>query len=60
MNEYITENDLLTLLEDIDDKLQNNKVEECQTMLEQIMQDSKQQEKYIDRTYIGNVKKESK
>lgn len=56
MNEYITENDLLTLLEDIDDKLQNNKVEECQIMLEQIMQDSKQQEKYIDRTYIGNVK----
>lgn len=56
MNEYITDKDLLTLLEDIDDKLQNNKVTECKSMLEQIMQDSKQPEKYIDRTYIDTVK----
>ncbi len=56
MEEYITDKDLLVLLEDIEDKLQNDKVEECKEMLEQIMQDSKQEKKYIDRTYIGNVK----
>lgn len=56
MEEYITDKDLLTLLEDIEDKLQNNKVKECQDMLEQIMKDRKQQKKYIDHTYIGIVK----
>lgn len=56
MEEYITDKELVTLLEDIEDKLQNNKVQECKNMLEQIMQDSTQQKKYIDRTYIGTVK----
>lgn len=60
MEEYITDKDLFTLLEDIDDKLQNNKVQECQSMLEQIMRDSRQQSKYIDRTYIGTVKARKK
>ena len=60
MNEYITDKDLLTLLEDINDKLQNDKVKECQSMLEQIMQDSRHQKKYIDRTYISTIKARKK
>ena len=56
MEKYITDKELVTLLEDIEDKLQKNEVRECKSMLKQIMQDSEEQEKYIDRTYIGSVK----
>lgn len=56
MEAYITDKELVTLLEDIEDKLQKNKVQECKSMLQQIMRDSTHQEQYIDRTYIGSVK----
>lgn len=55
MKEYITDKELLILLRDIADKLENNELQECQSMIGQIIQDSRQEEKYIDRTYIGTV-----
>ena len=60
MEEYITEKELAALLEDIDDKLQNNRVQVCKSMLEQIMEDRREHGKYIDRTYIGAVKARKK
>lgn len=56
MEEYITDTEFQTLMEEILDKLKNNQVTECQKLLEQIMKDAEENEKYIDRTYIGQVK----
>lgn len=56
MKEYITDKEFYTLLEDIVYKLENNKIDECGNMLQQIISDTEHEEKYIDRTYIGNVK----
>lgn len=56
MEEYITDKELQTLMEDIIYKLSNNELTECQTMLEKIISDTENEQKYIDRTYIGSVK----
>ena len=56
MEEYITDAEFQTLMEEILDKLKNNQITECQKLLEQIMKDAEENEKYIDRTYIGQVK----
>lgn len=56
MKEYITDKEFTTLLEDIAYKLSNDKLDECKKMLEQVISDNDNEEKYIDRTYIGNVK----
>lgn len=56
MSEYITDIEFETLLEDIQEKLKSNKVEECDAMLKKIIEDGKNNTKYIDRTYIGEVK----
>ncbi len=56
MEEYITDNELRTLMEEILEKLKKQEVMECQQLLEQVMKDAKENEKYIDRTYIGQVK----
>lgn len=56
MEEYITDAEFQTLMEEILDKLKNHQITECKQLLEQIMKDAEENEKYIDRTYIGQVK----
>ena len=56
MEEYITDEQFQTLLEDIQHKLENGKQQECHDMLEQILLDAQENKKYIDRTYIGDLK----
>lgn len=56
MEEYITDEQFQTLLEDIQHKLENGKLQECHDMLEQILLDAQENKKYIDRTYIGDLK----
>jgi hypothetical protein len=56
MEEYITNSEFEILLEDIQDKLDHQKIEECRAMLTQIIDDGKKQNRYIDRTYIGEIK----
>ena len=56
MEEYITEVQFQTLIEEILEKLKNCQITECKQLLEQIMKDAEENEKYIDHTYIGKVK----
>ena len=56
MEEYITDAEFQTLMEEILEKLKNHQIAECQQLLEQIMKDAEESEKYIDRTYIGQLK----
>lgn len=56
MREYITDEEFTTLLEDIVYKLQNGEIEECSKLLQQVIKDTEEQERYIDRTYINEVK----
>ena len=56
MEEYITEAEFQTLMEEILEKLKNHQITECTQLLEQVMKDAEENEKYIDRTYIGQVK----
>lgn len=56
MKEYITNSEFEILLEDIQDKLNHQKIEECQNMLNQIINDGKKQNRYINRTYIEKLK----
>ena len=56
MEEYITDVEFKTLMDEILEKLKKNQITECKQLLEQIMKDAKENEKYIDRTYIGQVK----
>lgn len=60
MEEYIKDSDFKVLLEDIIYKLSNNQLGECQSMLQQMVDDSQSKEKYIDRTYLGNVREKKK
>jgi hypothetical protein len=60
MEEYISDSQLQTLLEDMQDKLENDQIKECRDMLIQILEDAENQEKYIDRTYLGNVKEKKR
>ena len=46
MEEYITNSEFEILLEDIQDKLDHQKIEECRAMLTQIIDDGKKQNKY--------------
>lgn len=56
VDEYIRNTDFQVLLQEIQDKLEHKEIEECCKMLNQIMKVSENQGKYIDRTYIGQVK----
>lgn len=56
MEEYITEAEFQTLMEEILEKLKNQQITECKQLLEQVMKDAEENEKYIDHTYIGQVK----
>lgn len=56
MEEYITEAEFQTFMEEILEKLKNHQITECTQLLEQVMKDAEENEKYIDHTYIGQVK----
>lgn len=56
MKEYITETELQTLMEEILEKLKKSQITECKQLLEQVMKDAEEKEKYIDHTYLGKVK----
>lgn len=56
MEAYIKDTEFQTLMEEILEKLRNHQVSECKQLLEQIMKDAEESEKYIDRTYIGQIK----
>lgn len=56
MEEYITDEQFQTLLEDVVYKLENHQIDELIAMVEQMLADADSQEKFIDRTYIGNLK----
>lgn len=56
MEEYITEAEFQTLMEEILEKLKKHQITECTQLLEQVMKDAEENEKYIDHTYIGQVK----
>jgi len=56
MEEYITDAEFQTLMEEILEKLKNQQIAECKQLLEKIMKDAEENEKYIDRTYLGQVK----
>lgn len=56
MEEYITEVEFQTLMEEILEMLKNQQITECTQLLEQVMKDAEENEKYIDHTYIGQVK----
>lgn len=58
--EYIQADQFTSLLLDIHQKLSQGEVSECQDMLNQILDDAKQKEIYIDRTYIGNLKEKKR
>ena len=56
MEEYITEAEFQTLIEEILEMLKQQQITECKQLLERVMKDAEENEKYIDHTYIGQVK----
>lgn len=56
MEAYISEIEFQTLMEEVLEKLKNQQITECKQLLEQVMKDAEENKKYIDRTYIGQVK----
>ena len=54
MKEHISEAEMISLLEDIRDKLQHEKKEECCKLIEQIVNQT-EAEKSIDRAYVNEV-----
>ena len=60
MQDYIKPEQFSTLLTDIHQKLDHGEVTECKKMLGQMLEDAKEQETYIDRTYIGNLKRKKR
>lgn len=56
MEAYISEIEFQTLMEEVLEKLKNQQIIECKQLLEQVMKDAEENKKYIDRTYIGQVK----
>lgn len=60
MEDYITDNEFQTLLEDILYKLENNEADAVASMLQRIIEDVEKEERYIDYTYIGEIKEKKK
>ena len=56
MEAYIKDTEFQVLVEEILGKLKKHQVAECKQLLEQVMKDAEENEKYIDRTYIGQIK----
>lgn len=60
MEEYITDAEFQTVLEDIIYKLDNGDLEVVFSMLQTMIEDADKEEHFIDRTYIGAVKAKKK
>lgn len=60
MEEYITDAEFQTVLEDIIYKLDNGDVEAVSSMLQTMIEDADKEKHFIDRTYIGEVKAKKK
>lgn len=60
MEEYITDDEFQTVLEDIVYKLDNGDLESVSSMLKAMIEDADKEEHFIDRTYIGTVKAKKK
>ena len=60
MKDYIKAEQFSALLADIHRKLDQGEITECKEMLGQMLEDTKGQEAYIDRTYIGNLKRKKR
>lgn len=54
--EYITGRELQHLVEDLMLKIEKGNIEQVQGDLNQVLEDTRSQERYIDRTYIAKVK----
>ena len=54
--EYITDNELRTLVEDLMHKIENGDIDQVKSDLTKVLSDSQTEDRYIDRTYISKVK----
>ena len=54
--EYITDNELRILVEDLMNKIENGDIDQVKSDLTQVISDSQVEDRYIDRTYISKVK----
>lgn len=54
--EYITDNELRVLVEDLMCKIESGDIAQVKNDLKQVLSDSKSEDRYIDRTYISKVK----
>lgn len=54
--EYIGTEQFVSLLTDIRQKIGQGKIAECDEMLRRMLDDAEAQERYIDRTYLGDLK----
>ena len=55
-NDYIRTEQFVSLLADIRQQIGEGKIAECDEMLRHMLDDAKVQERYIDRTYLENLK----
>ena len=54
--EYITDNELRILVEDLMNKIENGDIDQVKSDLTKVLSDSQREDRYIDRTYISKVK----
>ena len=54
--EYITDSELRILVKDLMCKIENGDIDQVKSDLNQVLSNSKSENKYIDRTYISKVK----
>ena len=60
MEEYITDGEFQTVLEDIMYKIENGDLESITAMLKTMIDDAEKEVHYIDRTYLGKVREKKK
>ncbi|MCF0133425.1 MAG: hypothetical protein HUJ72_06125 [Blautia sp.] len=60
MQEYITDTEYKTVLEDISIKLKEGKNNELMEMVDALITDAKTSTHFIDRTYLGGVKEKKR
>lgn len=58
--QYITEEQLKTLMEDLIGKMDAGDIAKVRESLEQTLKDTQKEERYIDRTYISKVKEKKR
>lgn len=58
--QYISETELMNLMEDLSLKLQDGRTEQVKQELEKLIDDCRTEKKYIDRTYLMEVKNQKR